>query len=138
MYLFLDRISYQPEGAEATVLDKVSLYAKSGQIVSVVGRRGPVSRPCCGSWASDPTGATACSRGRTAILSGSRASPCPGLFADGGSTFPTTCSRPSGARRNGAAFRSDAMRFRTWRSTVRIVNRRARGDVLVGGGLAER
>ncbi len=41
MYLFLDSISYQPEGAEAPVLDGVSLYAKSGQIVSkIVGPAG--------------------------------------------------------------------------------------------------
>ena len=40
MYLFLDSISYQPEGAEAPVLDRVSLYAQSGQIVSVVGPSG--------------------------------------------------------------------------------------------------
>ena len=38
MYLFLDSISYQPQGAEAPVLDRVSLYAKPGQIVSVVGQ----------------------------------------------------------------------------------------------------
>ena len=40
MYLFLDSISYQPQGAEAPVLDRVSLYAKPGQIVSVVGPAG--------------------------------------------------------------------------------------------------
>ena len=38
MYLFLDSIIYQPEGAEAPVLDGVSLYGKSGQIVSIVGQ----------------------------------------------------------------------------------------------------
>ena len=38
MYLFLDSISYQPQGAEVPVLYRVSLYAKPGQIVSVVGQ----------------------------------------------------------------------------------------------------
>ena len=40
MYLFLDEISRQAEGAEAPVLDRVSLYARSGELLSLVGPGG--------------------------------------------------------------------------------------------------
>ena len=40
MYVFLDAISRRCEGSEKPVLDRVSLYARSGEIVSVVGPGG--------------------------------------------------------------------------------------------------
>ena len=40
MYLFLDAISRQAEGSEEPVLDGVSLYARSGEILSLVGPGG--------------------------------------------------------------------------------------------------
>lgn len=40
MHVFLDEISERPEGAAAPVLDRVSLYARSGEILSVVGPAG--------------------------------------------------------------------------------------------------
>ncbi len=40
MYLFLDEITRQDDGSARPVLDRVSLYARSGEIVSVVGPAG--------------------------------------------------------------------------------------------------
>ena len=40
MYLFLDKITRQDEGSSRPILDRVSLYARSGEIVSVVGPAG--------------------------------------------------------------------------------------------------
>ena len=40
MYLFLDEITRQDEGSSRPILDRVSLYARSGEIVSVVGPAG--------------------------------------------------------------------------------------------------
>ncbi len=40
MYLFLDEITRQDEGSGSPLLDRVSLYARSGEIVSVVGPAG--------------------------------------------------------------------------------------------------
>ena len=40
MYVFLDEISRQAEGAEEPVLDRVSLYARSGEILALVGPGG--------------------------------------------------------------------------------------------------
>lgn len=40
MYVFLDAISRRCEGSEKPVLDRVSLYARSGEVLSVVGPRG--------------------------------------------------------------------------------------------------
>ena len=43
MYLFLDEITRQDDGSARPVLDRVSLYARSGEIVSVVGPAGAKS-----------------------------------------------------------------------------------------------
>ena len=40
MYLFLDEITQRKKGAEEPVLDRVSLYARSGEILAVVGAAG--------------------------------------------------------------------------------------------------
>ena len=40
MYVFLDAIAQQCEGSERPILDRVSLYARSGEILSVVGPGG--------------------------------------------------------------------------------------------------
>ena len=40
MYLFLDEITRQDEGSSRPILDRVSLYARPGEIVSVVGPAG--------------------------------------------------------------------------------------------------
>ena len=40
MYVFLDAISRRYEGSERPVLDRVSLYARSGEVLSVVGPEG--------------------------------------------------------------------------------------------------
>ena len=40
MYLFLDEITRQDEGSSGPILDRVSLYARPGEIVSVVGPAG--------------------------------------------------------------------------------------------------
>ena len=40
MYVFLDKITQQDEGARKPVLDRVSLYARTGEIVCVVGPAG--------------------------------------------------------------------------------------------------
>ena len=40
MYVFLDEISRRREGSERPILDRVSLYARSGEILSVVGPGG--------------------------------------------------------------------------------------------------
>lgn len=40
MYLFLDKITRQDEGSSRPILDRVSLYARPGEIVSVVGPAG--------------------------------------------------------------------------------------------------
>ncbi len=40
MYLFLDAITQRREGARESVLDRISLYARTGEVVSVVGPPG--------------------------------------------------------------------------------------------------
>ena len=69
MYLFLDEISQQDEGLRKPVLDRVSLYARPGEIVSLVG----------------PADA-----GKTALLRfvGERSDGRDGVFASPGDAFP--------------------------------------------------
>ena len=118
MFVFLDNITFRYKGTKTPVLDGLTLFVRSGEIVAIVGEAGAGKTTLL-----RYVGKRSDRQGGVHIGSdGYEDETSPGIIRGWRFSGVSTLSRPSGGRKDGGGCGSGAMRFRTWRWTDPTAN----------------